>query len=287
MSRIKIMTDSGSDILAREEMDYGIQVIPFPVAFGDKTYLSRVDFDNQDFYKLLEASEELPTTSQITVYQYGEYFEALYREGYTHVINITINGEGSGTYNSACLAAQMFFESHPEAKDTFFIHNVDGRTYSYGYGYAVAEAARMAKAGKEAEEILDFLRDWLEHCVIYFVPFTLKYAARSGRIPSAAAFVGELVGLKPVMRIEDGVIQTNDKVRGEKKALAMMISKTASEMKPGTPYVVMYGSRPELGDQLEKAMVAAVGYPPVNKLSVGAVISINSGPDVAGILFRT
>ena len=108
MSKIKFLTDSASDITSRDEAELGIQVIPFPVSIGGKTYLSRVDFDNEQFYRMLEAAPGIPTTSQITVYEYGEIFEAAFRDGYTDVINVTINSEGSGTYNSACLAAQMF-----------------------------------------------------------------------------------------------------------------------------------------------------------------------------------
>ena len=75
MQKIKFITDSASDISEQDERSLGIQVIPFPVTFGDRTLLSRVDFSNEEFYEMLEAAPEIPTTSQITVYQYGEVFE--------------------------------------------------------------------------------------------------------------------------------------------------------------------------------------------------------------------
>lgn len=286
MAKIKFITDSASDITVQDEQALDILVLPFPIAFGEKTYLSRVDFDNAGFYEMLEAAPELPTTSQITVFQYGEVFEAAYRDGYTDVINTTINSEGSGTYNSACLAAQIFYESHPEAADAFHITNLDGSSYTCGYGYAVTEGAKMAKDGKDVEEILAFMRDWIEHNVIYFVPYTLKYAGKSGRIPSAAAFVGELVGLKPIMRIYDHVIVTNDKVRGEKKIIPTVVKKMAAEMKPGSPYIVIYGSHPEDGEAIAAAMTAAVGYPPAGSAQIGAAIAINAGPRVVGVSAR-
>lgn len=283
MSNIKFITDSASDISVQDERDLGIQVLSFPISFGDKTYLSRVDFDDEKFYEMLEAADALPTTSQITVFQYGEIFEAAFSEGYTDVINTTINSEGSGTYNSACLAAQMFYESHPEAEKTFRIHNVDGSGYTCMYGHAVVEGAKMAKDGKSVEEILAFMRDWIEHSLVYFVPYTLKYAAKSGRIPSAAAFVGELVGLKPVMRIADHVIATNDKIRGEKKIIPTIVKKTVAEMKPGAPYIIIYGNCIADRDALEAAMTAAVGYGPVARYLIGAAIAINAGPHTVGV----
>lgn len=287
MLKIKFITDSASDINVQDEQSLGIQVLPFPVSFGDKTYLSRVDLNDEEFYGMLEAADELPTTSQITVFQYGEIFEAAYSEGYTDVINTTINSEGSGTYNSACLAAQMFFESHPEAENSFRIHNVDGSSYSSAYGYAVVEGAKMAAEGKSADEIVAFMKDWIERCAIYFVPYTLKYASKSGRIPSAAAFVGELVGLKPVMRIADRKIATNDKIRGEKKIIPTIVKKTVADMEPGTPYIVICGNQISDGDALEAAMTDAVGYAPAARCRIGAAITINAGPHAVGVAFRT
>lgn len=287
MLKIRFITDSASDIPVQDEKALGIQVLSFPVSFGDKTYLSRVDINDEQFYDMLEASDELPTTSQITVFQYGEVFEAAYNEGYTDVINTTINSEGSGTYNSACLAAQMFYESHPEAEKTFRIHNVDGAGYTAGYGYAVVEGAKMAADGKSADEIVAFMKNWIERCAIYFVPYTLKYASRSGRIPSAAAFVGELVGLKPVMRIADHKIVTNDKIRGEKKIIPTIVKKAVADMEPGTPYVVICGNHLSDGDALEAAMTEAVGYAPAARYRVGAAITINLGPHAVGVAVQT
>lgn len=283
MSKIKFITDSASDISVEDERSLDIQVIPFPVAFGEQSYLSRVDFDNEKFYEMLEAAPEIPTTSQITVYQYGEIFEAAFAQGYTDVINVTINSEGSGTYNSACLAAQMFFETHPEVQDTFHIYNIDGQSYSCGYGYPVVEAARRAQQGESVEALAAFINDWLEHCVIYFVPYTLKYAGKSGRIPSAAAFIGELVGLKPIMRIHDHVIVTDDKVRGEKKIIPTVAKKVVADIESGSPYVVVYGSHPEDGEAMAKAMTEALGYPPAGFTQIGAAIAINAGPRVVGV----
>ncbi len=286
MSKIKFITDSASDISVQDEQSLGIQVLPFPVSFGDATYLSRVDFDNVKFYEMLEAADALPTTSQITVFQYGEAFDAAYSDGYTDVINVTINSEASGTYNGACLAAQLFYETHPEAKKVFRIHNIDGAGYTAMYGHAVVEGAKLAQQGKSVEEITAFMQDWIEHCEVYFVPYTLKYASKSGRIPSAAAFVGELVGLKPVMHISDHKIVTDDKIRGEKKIIPTIAKKTVAAMEPGAPYIVIFGSVPADGEAIAAAMTEAVGYTPAASYQVGAAIATNAGHRVVGVAFR-
>ena len=284
MEKIRFITDSASDISEQDERALGIEIIPFPVTFGEKSYLSRIDFDNDGFYRMLEEAEALPVHSQITVYQYTEIFERALADGCTDVINTVINSEGSGTFNSACLAAKMFSEAHPGSEMS--IHNLDAASYTCAYGYPVVEGARMAAAGKHVEEILAFMRDWLAHSLIYFTPYTLKYAAKSGRIPSAAAFVGELVGLKPVRRIYDHHIVTDDKVRGEKKIIPAICKKAAADMKPGAPYMVIYGSHPEDADAMEAAMKKALGYPPAGRCQIGAVIAINAGPRVVGVMTR-
>ncbi|MBQ8973808.1 MAG: DegV family protein [Clostridia bacterium] len=286
MSAIRFMTDSGSDLTPEQAEALGISLIPFPVTFGDQVYISGVDFDNERFYQMLADAPQTPTHSQITVYQFTEAFEQAYQDGVADLINTTINSEGSGTYNSACLAAQMFYEAHPEAEGKMRIHNLDSASYTCAYGYPVMEGARMAREGKGVEDILAFMRDWLAHSVIYFVPYTLKYAAKSGRIPSAAAFIGELVGLKPIMRIYDHAIVTSDKVRGEKKVIPALVKKATEEMQPNSPYMVISGDHPEVGDMLDAAMTAALGYPPAGRTQIGAVVSINSGPNVAAVMFH-
>jgi len=286
MSRIKFITDSASDISVQDEQALNIQVLPFAVSFGDKTYFSRIDFDNDHFYEMLEAAEALPTTSQITLFQYVEAFEEAYADGYNDVINITVNSEASGTYNSACLAAQLFYETHPESARVFRIRNIDSAGYTAMYGYATVEGAKLAQQGRNADEIEAFMRDWVEHCAAYFVPYTLKYASKSGRIPSAAAFVGELVGLKPVMRIFDHKIVTNDKIRGEKKIIPTLTRKTGDDMEPGTPYIVIYGSNAADRDAMTAAMTEVVGYAPAASYQVGAAIATNAGHHVVGVAFR-
>ena len=156
--------------------------------------------------------------------EYAEVFKELYKQGYTDVINTTINSQGSATYGNSLMAVDMFFEENPEAKGKINFYNIDGRGYTGGYGYAVIQGAKKARKGMEAKDIVAFMKDWIDNCVIFFAPYTLKYARKSGRIPSAAAFVGEVMGLKPVMRIQDNKIVTETKVRGDKAVIPKILS---------------------------------------------------------------
>ena len=286
MAKIKFLTDSASDITDELEKKLDIQIMNFKVAMGDDSYTSRIDFDNEKFYKMLDDFDGIPVTSQITAFEYQETFDKLYSEGYTAVINTTINSKGSATYNNAVMAAEEFYSVHPEAKGKFTIYNIDGESYSGAYGYAVVQGAMKATKDVPAADIVAFMEDWIKNCVIFFAPYTLKYAKKSGRIPSAAAFVGEVMGLRPIMRIHDHAIVTETKVRGDKAIVPKILDLTVKEMIPQTPYCIVYGNDESVRDEMAQAMTKKVGYPPVECFQIGAAIAINSGPKVTGVIFK-
>jgi DegV family protein with EDD domain len=240
MEKIKLMTDSASDISYENERLYDIQVVPFKLAVGERTYISRVDFDNEGFYKIMEEYDGIPLTSQVTPYEFVEIFEGHYKNGYTDVINVIINSRGSATYSNACLAESEFYEAHPEAAGSFRIHNIDSSTYTGCYGYAVVEAGKMIRNGRPAAEIVEFIKDWCASVAANFAPYTLKYAAKSGRIPSLAAFVGNTLGIKPIMRLHDHEIVSVGKVRSEKQIIPELMKRTVAEMEEGSPYCIVY-----------------------------------------------
>lgn len=286
MRKVKLMTDSGSDISYQDESRYDIRIIPFKVTLGGKCYISRKDFDNEKFYEMLEEFDEIPTTAQITPYEFLEIFEEYYENGYTDVINVSINSAGSGTHAGSLLAADMFFENHPEAKGAFAIYNIDSRLYSAGYGYPVVEAAKMLEGGAEPEEVVAYIKDWCARAAAYFVPYSLKYAAKSGRIPSVARYFGDALGVKPLMLLRDGKITVKGKVRGEKNVIPSLAERVASSREKGSPYCIIYGNCPDVRDELAAHLSSALGYPPADIYQIGAVITANAGPRVAGVVFR-
>ena len=286
MSKIRIITDSASDISEKHEKKYNIKVVPFKIAVGDKTYISRVDFNNEKFYSIMDAYDGLPLTVDINPRDQGKTFEEMYKDGVTDVICVLINAQGSATYNNSIMAADNFYEDNPEAVGKIRFISIDGRSYTGAYGYAAVEAAKMVQRGATVEQIVDFINNWVENCTIFFAPYSLKYAKKSGRIPAAAAFVGDALGLKPIMRVFDHVITTEDKVRGEKLIIPTIVKKTAAEIEPQTPYLIVYGNDTSVCDELAKEMYKKLGYPPAGFYQIGAAIAVNAGPRVVGIIFK-
>ncbi len=157
--------------------------------------------------------------------------------------------------------------------------------YNALYGSPVVHAAQMCAEGASLEEILGYLMEILPRRQIYFGIYDLKYAAKSGRIPTAAAFVGTALNLKPVMKIFDRSITTAAKCRGERKLVEKVAEMSIADMEPGTPYELIYGNDATCLEELRRLMVQHLGYEPAASYQIGAAVAANSGPRVAGVAF--
>lgn len=279
------MTDSASDISYADEQKYSISVIPFPITLGDKSYTSRVDFDNEQFFTLMAQHDEIPKTAQITPFQFQQIYLREAKAGVTDLILVLINSKGSATYDNSLQAINLFFEEYPQYKEVLHIHSFDGMGYNALYGSPVVHAAQMCDDGASVEEILQYLTEILPRRQIYFGIYDLKYAAKSGRIPTAAAFLGSALKLKPVMKIFDHSITTAAKCRGERKLVEKVVEMSMADMEPGTPYELVYGNDISCLEELRHLMVQKLGYEPAAIYQIGAAVAANSGPRVVGAAF--
>lgn len=285
MSKIQIMTDSASDISVEIEKKYNIPIIPFPITIGDKSYLSRVEVSNAQFFELMAKNDAIPKTAQITSYQFTEIYLEQAKAGYEDLILVLINSKGSQTYENSVAAIDMFYQGHPEYKGKFNVYSIDGMGYNAIYGVPVIQAVKMRDSGATAQEIVDFLRNTIPQREIFFGIYELKYAAKSGRIPTAAAFVGSIMNIKPIMRIFDREIKTAAKCVGEKALLKKMVELTKQEMEPNTPYQLIYARDTDCTETLRTMIVEALGYEPDDTYQTGAAVAANAGPRIAGVSF--
>lgn len=283
---ICFVTDSAADIPAALVEELGIRVLPFHIEMKGKDLQDGVDFTPQEFYSALVKAPKIPTHSQHTAFVFQECYEKAWRDGYTDLIYTAINSKGSATYQNAVQAAQLFYEDHPEARDALMIRVLDSGTYTMCYGWAVIQGARMAREGKSVEEITAWMEDWLAHVLVVFAPYDLNFAKKSGRVSAAAAFVGDALGLKPIMTFTDGESKILTKVRGEKNIIPAILDQVRPVIDPDAPYFCIGGALEAENDRICAACEEAFGKGPELRYYIGGVIAINAGPNLVGIVCR-
>jgi DegV family protein with EDD domain len=284
MQKIKFIADSASDIPDEMLLEYDIDMPSVPITIDGKGYFERRSFTIKEFYKLLAATGEIPATSRVPVEDYKDCYERAFARGYTDIINVTINAGGSATNESAHMAAAAFFEEHPDAQDKLKIHIVDSKTYTMAYGWPVVEGARMARNGRSAPEILGYLYDFFDRCEIYLACYSLDYAKKSGRLNAASAFVGELLGLKPIISLIDGDTKIVQTVRGDKQIIPQLVRCWEERRDPECDFaLVACGAVDEYGKMLQKVLEVKAGKP-IPMFNAGASIVINAGPKIVAVV---
>ena len=281
-----IVTDSCCDLSKETIEELGITVLPFTLTMGGETFREIFDKSTQEVYDLMASSDEIPKHSQISPLTFEETYKRLYDEGYTDVISVSINSQGSGTYNNSIIGKDDFFENNPEANGKMRIFNIDSKSYTVLYGYPIMEAVKKIRKGASVEEIVAYFDDWFKVSAMYAVPYNLKYARKSGRISAAKAFAGELLGLKPIIEFADGETNTVDKIRGEKNIVPKLVECVEKRMTPQTPYIMLHGRDDTLAKEVEKELIKRTGRKAETYQSIGAVVSANIGPDIVAVLIR-
>lgn len=281
MDKIKIITDTASDVSLETAEKYGIHLIPINLNIGGKNVKDRYEITCEEFYKYLETSDEIPKTSQISVAEHISEFKK-FSDEYS-IIYIPISSAGSGTMQSAMLAKNEILEENPNADITI----VDSMTYSYGYGFWAVEAAKMVSAGAEKEEIISMLKEKLAKTDVIFTTETLEYLQKGGRISPTAKIVANILDINPILKIEDGLVVGKDKVRGKKKVFPKMmeiINQNALQDKSQT-ITLLHGNAPEKAETVKKMIEEKTGFTNIITEEVGPTVGIHAGPGVIGIAY--
>ena len=288
MQKISILTDSASDIPVNIAQELGIRVLPIPITHEGKSFSERVEYTNEEFYELMLGSSEIPSTSHITADTYIEEYRKFYESGSTHVLNITINSLGSSMFDAACLAKRRFYEENRIDEHSFRIEVIDSKAYTMAYGIAVIKAAKMAENGDDIDTIIVYLNDWFNRLEILFSVYSLDFVKKSGRVVAAAAFVGELLGLRPLISFIDGVATVTDKVRGDKNVMPKLLETAKKRMRNAQnyPFVMICGTPLAEAQALEQLINDTMPQIKLEGIySVGASVAINCGPKVLALVY--
>ena len=284
MSKIGFLTDSCSDIPQELADKYGIEVVGFPINLDGVEYMERKDFTNDQFYQMMRDAQGVPTTAAITQLQFCDIYARYADEGYTDLVYLSINAGGSSTYNNAVKAMELLEEERPGY--TMKIQVIDSHTYSMPYGWYFCECARKVRNGGELAACVAELKQKLDCVEICLAAYSLKQMKKSGRISAAAAVMGELMGIRPIITLIDGKTRVESKVRGDDKVIPAMIDlcKKRTEGVEDFDYMIGHTSIPQAAE-LEKACRKAFGKAPLVTFNLGGVVSANTGPDTLALVY--
>lgn len=274
---IKIVTDSTAYLPEATVRQHDIRVVPLYVHFGEEAFKEGVDMSNEEFYARLKEAPTLPTTSQPSAGEFHEVFQELINGG-NEVVALTISSKLSGTWNSAMAAKEML----PEAG----VSVIDSLSTSVGLRMMVDAALEAAAAGATRQEIVEQIEGISQRMSILFVVDTLEYLAKGGRIGNAKAFLGTILKVKPILAIQDGVIEPLEQVRSTRKARARMLDLIEEDLGSHSPQAkvgIINALVPREAEVLAQELAERLGCTQPLVDDLGPVIGTHTGPGVTGV----
>ena len=252
--------------------------MPLRVNFGIETLRDDIDISPEAFLDRLAASKQFPTTSQPPAGDFLEIYQKLRAAGHD-VLCVLLSNKLSGTVMSANAAKQQLHDEH--------VHVFDTLNVAVGEAIMVIEAARLAQAGKSVPEIvqrLEFMRDKIH---LYFVVNTLEYLAKGGRVGNAQAFIGTVLQMKPILKVENGLVEGAERIRTTSKAHARLrhIVEEGIGGRSNAQVGVMYTTIKDKAQKLADEIRTAYHLTEVPVYTISPAVSAHTGPGALGVAF--
>lgn len=272
MNRIKLITDSVCDISIERAQKLGVEVVPLTINLEGKSYVDGVEMKVDELFRRIKGGAGFPTTSQVSPGVFQEIYRKYIDEGYS-IISIHLSQKLSGTYNSAVLASQEFDEG--------LIEVIDSASATGGQLVLVEKAAELIKEGKSLSEIRAALEDAKKRYGNLFLVDTLEFLIHGGRVGKVSGLIGGMLGLKPLLMIEDGAITAHSKVRGAKNAMKALVEKLRNEdADPSYRAVLVHSDAMDRVKEMEEVMKEkGISYEVIH---IGSVVGVHIGPGACG-----
>lgn len=278
---IKILTDSTCNLSKEYINKYDISVVSLNVILENKSY-REIDLNNEWFYNEMSKSSSLPTSSQPSIDDLYKGLENLIKEDHD-VVGIFLSSDLSGTFSSANLAKTMILENYPNAN----IELIDSRSTCMQEGFAVLEAARTAMDNNSITDVVAAANRVINNSRFLFVPDTLDYLKKGGRIGGASALLGTLLQIRPILTVEDGKASIFTKVRTKKKAIDKIIE-TILEQNNKTPIkeaVVHHINCESEGLELASKLSQVLNLGKEIE-SISPIVGLHVGPGSIGVVYH-
>lgn len=275
---LKIVLDSTSDIVP--ELLGKFEIVPLTVNFGEEEFIDGVTITREEFYAKLIESDVIPTTSQASPEAFERVFKKLVENG-DEVLCITVASKLSGTYQSACIAAEEFPGK---------VRVIDSKSVAIGSAILAEFALSLLEKGFSAEEIEKELIEKREDIIIVALIDTLEYLKKGGRLSKTAAFAGSLLNIKPVVSVEDGEINVLGKARGSKQGSNFLIKEIekAGGVDFSMPLLLGYtGHDPYMLEKYKEdsRFIWEGKVENLRETCIGSVIGTHVGPGAIAVAF--
>lgn len=284
MSDFKIITNTTADLPKDyiEANQLGLMVFNYTIK--DETYSKGHELDWKEFYSMMREGN-MPTTSQVNPEECRNYFEEYLKET-DQLLYICFSSGMSGTYNNACLAAEMVMEEHPGCKITV----IDSKCASMGEGLLVHKAVELRKAGKTMDETAAWVEENLLHLVHIVTVDDLNHLYRGGRVSRTSAIVGSVVGIKPIIHVDnEGRLIPINKVRGRKKSLNTLVDYMEQKMgryrEENDIVFISHGDALEDAEAVRDDIKARFGIDSFMINHIGPTVGAHSGPGTIALFF--
>lgn len=276
---IQIVTDSSSDITQQEAKEMGITVLPLTVRFQEfGEFADGIDLTTDQFFGYMEKADDLPKTSQVNFETFEDTFKKFLDQG-DQVICILLSKGLSGTYQSAAIAKENL--GNPES-----IQLVDSKGIAFFLRALVDKALALIEEGKTLENIKEIVEYCVSRTELWAVIEDLTYLKKGGRLSAASAAVGGLLGIKPIIRITDGLIDVVHKVRGTKAAYAWIMKEARKKMKKDDTLVYFaHGDCAEEYAKFQKQAIEELNIKRIKNCRIGTTVGTYTGPRVVALGF--
>ncbi len=278
MSRVRLMTDTTSNMPPAWAERYGITVVPVYVIFGEESFKDYVELPPEAFYRRLAEASEMPKTSQPTPADVAQAYEAAKAAGADTVIGVYVTAKASGTCTSAQMAADMV--------EGLTVHVVDSATTSLPMSWMLVEAAKALEAGGTVEDALAAIEQVKANNALVFTVTEVEHLAHSGRTVGAERVTQGPVKMKPVVSIEDGVPKAVATARTQKAALNKVIDLVRERLSGRRlkGLGVVHGNIPDQAQAFAQQVKDAFGYEgEVVVVDFGPALAVHFGPGLLGI----
>ena len=277
---IKIVTDSAADITKSIAEELDIEILPFMINIDGKQIVADKNLTPQEFYKMVENCVEIPSTSQMSPADLEDIYRKIGAED--TIIHITMSARGSGINNTSNLVAAQLND------EGFDITVIDSGKFTMIIGDTVIKAAKMARSGASKQEIIDFTNENYARDTAYFLVDDLTFLKKGGRIKATTMAISKVLDIKPILFINDGLVEATRKVRGLKKSLSVLVDFIEERMENPEENEVMIldSDAPDKVEVIEEMIRERIKPKAITYAKIGPVITCHAGPGLVGVYFK-